>query len=37
MYRWLDEYKQDREKTFPGKGKLKPGDIELRRLKREPL
>jgi transposase len=35
MYRWLDEYKQDGENAFPGKGKLKPDDEELRRVKRE--
>lgn len=35
MYRWLDEYKQDGGNAFPGKGRLKPDDEELRQLKRE--
>lgn len=35
LYRWIDEYKRDVENAFPGKGKLKPDDEELRRLKRE--
>jgi len=35
MYRWLDEYKQDGANAFPGKGKLKPDDDEIRRLKRK--
>jgi transposase len=35
MYRWLDEYKQDGDNGFPGKGKQKPDDEELRRVKRE--
>jgi transposase len=34
-YRWISEYRQDGEETFPGKGHLKPEDAELRRLKRE--
>jgi transposase len=35
MYRWLDEFKQDGNTAFPGKGNLKPHDEENRRLKRE--
>lgn len=35
MYRWLDEYKQDGINAFPGKGKLKPDDEEIRRLHRK--
>ena len=35
LYRWLDEYKQDGDNAFPGKGNLKPSDEEIRRLKRE--
>ena len=33
--RWKRELKQDGEVAFPGKGRLKPQDEELRRLKRE--
>ena len=35
LYRWLDEYRQDGNNAFPGKGNLKPDDEENRRLKRE--
>ncbi len=35
IYRWMEEYKQDGNKAFPGKGNLKPQDEENRRLKRE--
>ena len=35
MYRWIEEYRQDGEQAFPGKGHLKHDDAELRRLKRE--
>jgi transposase len=37
MYRWMDEFKQDGNNAFPGKGNLKPDDEEIRRLKRENL
>ena len=33
--RWLREYRQNNDHAFPGNGKLKPGDEELRRLQRE--
>lgn len=35
IYRWLEEESQDGEHAFPGKGKLKPADEEMRRLKKE--
>jgi len=35
VYRWIKEYKQDRRDTFPGNGKLKPEDEELRKFKRQ--
>ena len=35
LWRWRKEYKQNAENAFPGNGKLKPGDEEMRRLKRE--
>ncbi len=33
--RWKNQYIQDKEHSFPGKGKLKPEDEELRRFKRK--
>ena len=33
--RWKREFKLDGEDAFPGKGRLKPQDEELRSLKRE--
>lgn len=33
--RWKREFKLDGEHAFPGKGRLKPQDEMLRRLKRE--
>jgi transposase len=33
--RWKRELKLDGEQAFPGKGRVKPEDAELRRLKRE--
>ncbi len=35
LYRWRDELEADSDNAFPGKGKLKPEDEELRRLRRE--
>jgi len=35
IYRWIKQYREDPENAFPGKGKLKPEDEELRRLRRE--
>ncbi len=35
LYKWRQELANDTEQTFPGKGKLKPQDEELRRLRRE--
>ena len=35
LYRWRDELEADSENAFPGKGKLKPEDEELRKLRRE--
>lgn len=32
--RWLKQYGEHGEDAFPGKGKLRPEDEELRRLKR---
>ena len=35
IYKWMREFKKDAGNAFPGSGKLKPEDEELRRLKRE--
>jgi transposase len=35
LYRWIRQYREDPENSFPGKGKLKPEDEELRLLRRE--
>lgn len=33
--RWLDQYSEHGNNAFPGKGKLRPEDEEMRKLKRE--
>ena len=33
--RWKRELRNDGDQAFPGKGRLKPDDDEMRRLKRE--
>jgi transposase len=35
LYRWRDEFKAEGIEAFPGRGRLKPEEEELRRLKRE--
>jgi transposase len=35
LRKWKNQYIEDKEHSFPGKGKLKSDDEELRRLKRE--
>lgn len=35
LYKWLREFKEDPEHSFPGKGRMKPEEEELRRLRRE--
>jgi transposase len=35
LYRWRNQLLADPDQAFPGKGKLKPEDEELRRLCRE--
>lgn len=35
LYKWRQELANDAQQAFPGKGKLKPQDEELRRLRRE--
>ena len=35
IYSWIRKYKEDKEEAFPGEGKLKSSDEELRKLARE--
>ena len=35
IYKWMRQYREDPGGAFPGKGRLKPEDEELRRLQRE--
>ena len=35
LYAWIAQYKQDEASAFPGKGKLKPADEELKKLRLE--
>jgi len=35
LYRWKDEYAKDKEHSFPGEGKQKPEEEELRKLRKE--
>ena len=32
---WIKKYLEDKENAFPGKGKLKPDDAEMMRLRRK--
>ena len=35
LHKWLRQYNEAPDEAFPGKGRLKPKDEELRRLQRE--
>ena len=35
LYKWREKYTEDMAHAFPGKGRLKPAEEELRRMKRE--
>jgi len=35
LYKWRDQLLDDPDHAFPGKGKLKPADAEVRQLRRE--
>ncbi len=35
LHRWKQEYLQDKEHSFPGKGRMKPHEEEIFRLKRK--
>jgi transposase len=34
IYKWVQQYKDNPDDAFPGKGHLKPEDEELRKLRR---
>ena len=35
LYKWLRQFREDPDHSFPGKGRMKPEEEELRRLRRE--
>jgi transposase len=35
LHNWKRAYLEDQQKAFPGKGKMKPEEEEIRKLKRE--
>jgi transposase len=35
VYKWAEQYSDDPEQAFPGSGKLKPDDDELRKAQRK--
>lgn len=35
IYSWIRKYKEDKEEAFPGEGKLKTSDEELRKLRKQ--
>lgn len=35
IYKWIRQYKADPGGAFPGKGRLKPQDEEMRKIQRE--
>ena len=35
LYRWIRQYHEDPKDAFPGEGKLKPSDEELRKLRQQ--
>ena len=35
LYKWREKYTEDIAHAFPGKGRLKPDEEEVRRMKRE--
>jgi transposase len=35
LHRWKKDYLLDQQQAFPGKGRMKPEEEELRKLKRE--
>ena len=35
LTRWKREYREDAENAFPGKGRMKPEEEELRRVKKQ--
>ena len=35
LYRWKNDYEKNGNYSFPGEGKLKPEDEDLRKLRRE--
>jgi len=34
LYKWIGQYRKHKENAFPGSGKLRPEDEEIKRLKK---
>ena len=37
LYSWIRKYDEDHQDAFPGEGKLKPADEELRKIRKQLL
>ena len=35
LYNWVKKYDEDKQEAFPGEGKLKPSDDEVRKLRKQ--
>jgi transposase len=35
LYRWIKQYREDPRNSFPGNGRLKPEEEEMRKLRKE--
>ena len=35
LYRWIKQYREDPQNSFPGNGRLKPEEEEMRKLRKE--
>ena len=35
IYNWVKKYDKEKEEAFPGEGKLKPSDEEVRKLRQQ--
>ena len=35
LYKWKKQYLEDQQNAFPGKGRMKPEEEELRKVKKE--
>jgi transposase len=35
LYNWVKKYDEDKQEAFPGEGRLKPSDDEVRKLRKQ--